>query len=172
MAEGSFKLHADFVRPRPARSFGNTGPASASRSRRYAAAGSTVDWGWARGCCSSVSWTPMSSRSTMARRFLKSRAKLLQLTASHRVPPLLSCHRDSKPVASREHHKGRRCDGLWFLDLHSRRAPEACGGAVCAPYRGATLPLRPHVRARTCEGTARRASGPARACRETQDSRP
>ena len=37
------------------------------------------------------------------------------LTASHRVPPLLSCHRDSKPVASREHHKGRRCDELRVL---------------------------------------------------------
>ena len=40
---------------------------------------------------------------------------LSPLTASHRVPPLLSCHRDSKPVASREHHKGRRCDGLAAL---------------------------------------------------------
>ena len=36
-----------------------------------------------------------------------------------------------------------------------------------------TLPLRPRVRARTREGTSSASKwGPARACRETQDSRP
>ena len=49
---------------KPARSSGSTGPASANRSRPSAAAGSIVDWRWARECCSSVNSTPMSWHST------------------------------------------------------------------------------------------------------------
>ena len=45
-------------------SSGSTGLASTSRSRPSAAAGSTVGWPWARGCCFSASSTPMSWRWT------------------------------------------------------------------------------------------------------------
>ena len=58
------------------------------------------------------------------------------LTASHRVPPLLSCHRDSKPVASREHHKGRRLMGFGSLIF----------------IRGALPRLPGHIRVNTDSG--------------------
>src|SRR5215472_15490659 len=49
----------------------------ASRSRPSAAAGSTVDWQWARGCCSLANSTPIWSRwtSRLARRYGAPRSK-------------------------------------------------------------------------------------------------
>jgi hypothetical protein len=46
---------------------------------------------------------------------------LVRLPPQPRVPPLLSCHRGSKPVARPRPQQGRRCNGLQCLDLREHR---------------------------------------------------